>query len=48
MKTIFSAPTDRKKFKSQSNLNNIQAKGQQEMMMLLNTITARKKIKTWS
>ena len=43
---FFSAPTDKKKFKSHSNLNNIQAKGQQERMMLLNEIITRKKRKS--
>ena len=42
---FFSTPTDKKKFKSQSNLNYILAKGQQEKIVLLNEITARKKKK---
>ena len=32
------------KLKAQSNFNNIQAKGQQERMILLNAVTARKNI----
>ena len=40
----FIASTDKKKLKAQENLDQIQAEEQQEGMMLLNAITARKQI----